>query len=248
MTKITMIGAGNLATHLSRALQHADHEIVQVFSRTEKSATHLANQLDCPFTTDLNNIIKSELAIIAVKDDAIEEIEKHINFPKVHTSGTKDLDCLTNSKVGVFYPLQTFSKTSNIDFESVPICIESNDSSFYELLSKLANSITNKVYRLDSKQRRQLHIAAVIACNFSNLMYRFSEDICKEHSIPFEILQPLILETANKIQSLPPSKAQTGPAQRGDELTIEKHIAALESNSDLQAIYKTLSNSIKKHS
>ena len=79
-------------------------------------------------------------------------------------------------------------------------------------------------------------------------MYRFSEDICKEYSIPFEILQPLILETANKIQSLPPSKAQTGPAQRGDELTIEKHIAALESNSDLQAIYKTLSNSIKKHS
>ena len=248
MTKITMIGAGNLATHLSRALQHAGHEIIQVFSRTEKSATHLANQLDCPFTTDLNNIIKSELAIIAVKDDTIKEVEKNINFPKVHTSGTKDLDCLTINKVGVFYPLQTFSKTSNIDFESVPICIESNDTSFYEFLNELANSITNKVYMLDSKQRRQLHIAAVIACNFSNLMYRFSEDICKEHSIPFEILQPLILETANKIQSLPPSKAQTGPAQRGDELTIEKHIAALESNSDLQAIYKTLSNSIKKHS
>jgi predicted short-subunit dehydrogenase-like oxidoreductase (DUF2520 family) len=152
------------------------------------------------------------------------------------------------SKVGVFYPLQTFSKTSNIDFESVPICIESNDTSFYEFLNELANSITNKVYMLDSKQRRQLHIAAVIACNFSNLMYRFSEDICKEHSIPFEILQPLILETANKIQSLPPSKAQTGPAQRGDELTIEKHIASLESNSELQSIYKTLSNSIKKHS
>ena len=248
MTKITMIGAGNLATHLSRALQHAGHEIIQVFSRTEKSASKLANQLDCPFTTDLNNIIKSELAIIAVKDDAIKEVEKHINFPKVHTSGTKNLDCLTKSKVGVFYPLQTFSKTSNVDFESVPICIESNDSSFYKLLNELANSITNKVYMLDSKQRRQLHIAAVIACNFSNLMYRFSEDICKEHSIPFEILHPLILETANKIQSLPPSKAQTGPAQRGDELTIEKHIAALESNSDLQAIYKTLSNSIKKHS
>jgi predicted short-subunit dehydrogenase-like oxidoreductase (DUF2520 family) len=248
MTKITMIGAGNLATHLSRALQHAGHEIIQVFSRTEKSASKLANQLDCPFTTDLNNIIKSELAIIAVKDDAIKEVEKHINFPKVHTSGTKNLDCLTKSKVGVFYPLQTFSKTSNVDFESVPICIESNDSSFYKLLNELANSITNKVYMLDSKQRRQLHIAAVIACNFSNLMYRFSEDICKEHSIPFEILQPLILETANKIQSLPPSKAQTGPAQRGDELTIEKHIAALDSNSELQSIYKTLSNSIKKHS
>jgi predicted short-subunit dehydrogenase-like oxidoreductase (DUF2520 family) len=248
MTKITMIGAGNLATHISRALQHAGHEIIQVFSRTEKSASHLANQLDCPFTTDLNNIIKSELAIIAVKDDAIKEVEKHINFPKVHTSGTKNLDCLTKSKVGVFYPLQTFSKTSNVDFESVPICIESNDSSFYKLLNELANSITNKVYMLDSKQRRQLHIAAVIACNFSNLMYRFSEDICKEHSIPFEILQPLILETANKIQSLPPSKAQTGPAQRGDELTIEKHIASLDSNSELQSIYKTLSNSIKKHS
>ena len=248
MTKITMIGAGNLATHLSSALRHAGHEIIQVYSRTEKSASTLANQLDCPFTTDLNNIIKSELAIIADKDDAIKEVEKHINFPKVHTSGTKDLDCLTKSKVGVFYPLQTFSKTCNIGFESVPICIESNDSSFSELLNELANSITNKVFELDSKQRRQLHIAAVIACNFSNLMYRFSEDICKEHSIPFEILHPLILETANKIQSLPPSKAQTGPAQRGDELTIEKHITALESNNELQSIYKTLSNSIKKHS
>ena len=121
MTKITMIGAGNLATHLSSALRHAGHEIIQVYSRTEKSASTLANQLDCPFTTDLNNIIKSELAIIAVKDDAIKEVEKHINFPKVHTSGPQDLDCLTKSKVGVFYPLQTFSKTSNIGFESVPI-------------------------------------------------------------------------------------------------------------------------------
>ncbi len=248
MTKITMIGAGNLATHLSRALLHADHEIVQVYSRTEESASILANDLKCPYTSDLNSIISSELAIIAVKDDAIEEVEKHIYFPKVHTSGTKDMDSLSNSKIGVFYPLQTFSKNSNMDFKNIPICIEANDSSFYKLINNLACSITSSVYKLDSEQRKQLHLAAVIACNFSNLMYRFSENICKEHSIPFEILQPLIIETANKIQSLPPSKAQTGPAQRGDELTIKKHIAALVGNDELQRIYETLSNSIKKHS
>jgi len=248
MTKITMIGAGNLALHLSHALRHAGHEIVQVYSRTERSASFLANQLNCPFTTEIDKITPSDLAIIAVNDDAIEEVEKHIDFPKVHTSGTKGLECLTNSNTGVFYPLQTFSKESEVNFKTIPICIESNDEALRPLLHQLGTSISEKVYTLNSHQRRQLHIAAVIACNFSNLMYRFSQEICEEHEIPFEILHPLILETANKIQSLQPSKAQTGPAQRGDDLTLQKHLSLLENNSELQTIYKTLSDSIKKHS
>lgn len=248
MTKITMIGAGNLASHLSHALLHAGHEIIQVYSRTENSAKTLAKHLNCSFTIDKKSIISSELAIIAVKDDAIEDIEKFIDFPKVHTSGTKDLGSLTSSMSGVFYPLQTFSKDSSVNFKNIPICIEANDSSLFQLINEIGNSISNKVYTINSDQRKFLHIAAVVSCNFSNLMYRFSEDICKEHSIPFEILHPLILETANKIQSLPPSKAQTGPAQRGDELTVQNQIESLKTNSELQNIYKILSDSIIKHS
>ena len=248
MTKITMIGAGNLASHLSIALKCAGHEIVQVYSRTEKSADLLASQLNCPYTIDKNSIAQSDIALIAVKDDAIEEVEKYIDFPKAHTSGTKDLECLTTNTSGVFYPLQTFTKSSEIEFKNIPICIESNDPLLNKLLIDLGNSISDKVYAINSQQRRQLHIAAVIACNFSNHMYRFSEEICTTYSIPFEILHPLILETANKIQSISPSKAQTGPAQRGDDLTIQKHISLLENNSELQEIYKTLSDSIKKYS
>ncbi|MAD50644.1 MAG: DUF2520 domain-containing protein [Flavobacteriales bacterium] len=246
MTKITMIGAGNLATHLCRTLKDSGHEIIQVYSRTEKSAYELSNRINVPYTTDLESIISSDLAIIAVNDDCIHNIEKHIDFPKVHTSGTKPMSILNGEEIGVFYPLQTFNKNIEIKFNSIPICIEASNTELMQSLTVLAQSISSKVVKLNSDQRQRLHLAAVISCNFSNLLYQLSEEICQEEDIPFDILQPLIFETAKKIQKTSPSMAQTGPAKRGDSETIEKHIKLLESNIEKEKIYKLLTESIKK--
>ena len=241
-----MIGAGNLATHLCRALINAGHEIIQIYSRTLESASTLANEINVPYTTDSKAIISSDLAIIAVNDDSIQDIEKHITFPKVHTSGTKPLSNLNGENIGVLYPLQTFNKNLDINFKSIPVCIESSNSNLLQTLKNLAQSISDKVLELNSEQRKNLHLAAVISCNFSNMLYRLSEEVCQKEGIPFDILHPLILETAQKIKHTTPSNAQTGPAKRGDFETIEKHLMLLQNDEEKKEIYQLLTASIKK--
>lgn len=248
MTKITMIGAGNIATHLCRVLAQSGHEITQVFSRSEQTASELANQINATYTTDLKSINNSDLAIIAVNDDSIQEVEKYISFPKVHTSGTKSMNLLEGDEVGVFYPLQTFNKEIEVNFDNIPICLEASNERLMRILSDLANSISEKVIFLNSKQRKYLHLAAVMSCNFSNLLYQFSEELCHKEGIPFDILQPLISETANKIKHTSPKLAQTGPAKRGDVETINNHIHLLDNEIEKQKIYKLLSQSIKNRS
>ena len=246
MTKITMIGAGNLATHLCRALINSGHEIIQIYSRTIESASTLAKEINVPYTTDTKAIKSSDLAIIAVNDDSIQVIEKHIGFPKVHTSGTKPLSTLNGKNIGVFYPLQTFNKNINVNFKSIPVCVESSNSDLLQILKNLAVSISDKVVELNSEQRKNLHLAAVISCNFSNMLYRLSEEVCQKEGIPFDILQPLILETAQKIKHTSPSLAQTGPARRGDFETVEKHLMLLKNDEEKKEIYQLLTASIKK--
>ena len=241
-----MIGAGNLATHLCRALINAGHEIIQIYSRTLESASTLANEINVPYTTDSKAIISSDLAIIAVNDDSIQDIEKHITFPKVHTSGTKPLSNLNGENIGVLHPLQTFNKNLDINFKSIPVCIESSNSNLLQTLKNLAQSISDKVLELNSEQRKNLHLAAVISCNFSNMLYRLSEEVCQKEGIPFDILHPLILETAQKIKHTTPSNAQTGPAKRGDFETIEKHLMLLQNDEEKKEIYQLLTASIKK--
>ena len=241
-----MIGAGNLATHLCHALINAGHEIIQIYSRTLESASTLANEINVPYTTDSKAIISSDLAIIAVNDDSIQDIEKHITFPKAHTSGTKPLSNLNGENIGVLYPLQTFNKNLDINFKSIPVCIESSNSNLLQTLKNLAQSISDKVLELNSEQRKNLHLAAVISCNFSNMLYRLSEEVCQKEGIPFDILHPLILETAQKIKHTTPSNAQTGPAKRGDFETIEKHLMLLQNDEEKKEIYQLLTASIKK--
>ena len=241
-----MIGAGNLATHLCRAFINAGHEIIQIYSRTLESASTLANEINVPYTTDSKAIISSDLAIIAVNDDSIQDIEKHIAFPKVHTSGTKPLSILNGENIGVFYPLQTFNKNIDVNFKSIPVCVESSTNDLLKTLKILAVSIADKVVELNSEQRKKLHLAAVISCNFSNMLYHFSEEICQKEGIPFDIMLPLILETAQKIKHTTPLQSQTGPAKRGDFETIAKHLKLLENDDEKKEIYQLLTASIKK--
>ena len=230
MISVVIIGNGNVATHLVNAFLKVDTiAVTQINSR------------------ELENIPTAAITIIAVADDAIAEVSSKItNSFVVHTSGSVSLDSLkNNTRKGVFYMLQTFSKNKKIDFSEVPFCLETENKNDYLLLEKLAKSIGKKTYTVNSEQRKALHVAAVFVNNFTNHLYKIGNDICIENNVPFEILQPLIKETAAKIEELSPKKAQTGPAIRNDKKTIKNHLDLLHKNE--QKIYKMFTKSIQNN-
>jgi predicted short-subunit dehydrogenase-like oxidoreductase (DUF2520 family) len=248
--KITLIGSGNVATHLGIALHAAGYQIVQVYSPTKKSASALAKKVNAEAITDLKKINSgSTIYIIAVKDDVIEKVAKQLHLKDkivVHTSGTASMDLLKKSakNFGVFYPLQTFSKNKPLDLSSVPVCIEANNKSTATTLEYFAKSISRNVQKINSDQRRIIHLAAVFACNFSNHMYAIAENILKKEKLSLDILKPLIIETANKIKNGSPAEMQTGPAIRGDKKTMNAQIKLLGKDKKLKEIYQLISKNI----
>ena len=190
----------------------------------------------------------ADLYLIAVSDSAIEEVSTLLPFSGrlvAHTSGTMPLGALsTKNRRAVFYPLQTFSKTKSVDFKKVPLCLEAENDEDLEIISSIGTAVSDNVYFINSQQRKSLHVAAVFVSNFSNFLYSIGEEICTDNNIPFDILKPLITETAEKIHHLDPKKAQTGPAIRGDQNTIDAHLKFLE-NSTYKNIYSLLTQSIQ---
>lgn len=244
MIKVILLGSGNVATHLFQAFSKVSEvEVIQIFSRTISKDFPESIQ-----TSDFAQILEADVYIISVSDNAIAEVSNQLPFENrlvVHTSGSTDFDVLdAKNKRGVFYPLQTFSKNKTVDFSEIPICLETENISDYEILEKLAESISKSVNKIDGNQRKALHVSAVFVCNFVNHLYEIGNEICLENHIPFEILQPLIEETAQKIKTLSPKEAQTGPAVRNDNKTIEKHIDFL-TDENQKDIYKILTKSIQ---
>ncbi|WP_291097390.1 MULTISPECIES: Rossmann-like and DUF2520 domain-containing protein [unclassified Flavobacterium] len=249
MIKIVIIGSGNVAQHLINAFSKSDEiEITQVFSRRKESVVPLLDS--SKITDNFNDLAEADLYIIAVSDDAIKTVSSQLPFENrlvVHTSGSVPLDSLDKkNRRGIFYPLQTFTKNVEVDFRPIPICLESENESDFDLLEKVAQSISNNAFKSDEKQRKALHISAVFVNNFVNLMYQIGNEICEENKVPFEILKPLILETVNKVMTLSPKEAQTGPAKRNDKQTIEAHLDFL-SNENHATIYKILTQSIQNN-
>jgi len=247
------IGAGNLATQLSKAFRKEGFTISQVYSRTANSAKKLADSLSAKYTTSVNEIDKnSDIYFVAIKDSVVDEVLSQIDFGNkliVHCSGSLPLSVLQNysENIGVFYPLQTFSKNRNIHFDEIPVFIESNSIKNEKLLCSIANEISDSVSVIDSEKRKILHISAVFACNFVNYFYTVAADILKSKDISFDVLKPLIMETAKKVQEMNPENAQTGPAVRFDENIISSHLNELNEFSDYQKLYNSISKSIFEH-
>ncbi|NII81664.1 MULTISPECIES: Rossmann-like and DUF2520 domain-containing protein [unclassified Pedobacter] len=249
--KIVLLGSGNVATHLAKALKAKGEDLVQVYSPNLSHAESLAVAIGAEGLNDLTEIEQNaDLYIISIKDDAIESVAKslkNVTGLVVHTSGTTDINILSSQvkKAGVFYPLQTFSKGKELSFENIPLCIEANDESQLVILSNLAAKISRQVYELGGEKRKVLHLAAVFACNFPNHLYALANKILSQNGLDFEIIRPLIAETADKVMSNLPENVQTGPAVRADENTLNKHLSMLTDMPELQNIYQTLSDSIK---
>lgn len=248
--KIVLLGSGRVATQLGRALQKAGEEIIQVYSPTQAHAAALANVLNTNFTSDLADLRSdADLYLMSVKDDAIPTLVQNLSLKNkllVHTSGSSPMALLepASEHIGVFYPLQTFSFEKEVDFSSLPMLIESNDSESLNILKNLAAKLSNKVLEADSKQRMVLHVAAVFACNFSNHLFAIAQHLLAKQQLDFELLRPLIAETALKVQTNLPDEVQTGPAVRKDELTIQRHLDLLKDQAQFQEIYRLLSQSI----
>ncbi|MGS2760798.1 Rossmann-like and DUF2520 domain-containing protein [Sinomicrobium sp. M5D2P9] len=245
MTKVIIIGSGNVATHLIKAFHKSSKvKVIQLFNRSRISIEGI------PVTDDYDKLFSADLYIIAVSDDSISDVSRKLPFKDrlvAHTSGSVALDELSpENRRGVFYPLQSFSKDKDVDFSGIPLCIEAGNDGDLELLEHIAGSISGKLYPVNSEQRRSLHLAAVFVNNFVNHLYAIGEDICGKDDLSFDLLKPLIAETAKKIESMSPAEAQTGPAKRHDETTIQKHLNLLNLHPTYGKIYELLTKSIQE--
>jgi predicted short-subunit dehydrogenase-like oxidoreductase (DUF2520 family) len=245
-----LIGSGNVATHMGIAFAAAGIRILQVYSRNLEKAETLALKLSCEATNALGSLTNdADLYVIAVSDDAIPEVVAafpHTDKLLVHTSGSTAMQVLQEKtcSYGVFYPLQTFSRDVALDMSKVPLCLEASDNETTLLLEGIAGKLSKNVSWVTSKQRRKLHLAAVFACNFVNHMYTGAAEILEDNDLPFELLRPLISETARKVMLSDPHSVQTGPARRNNRGIIDKHLQMLTHKPALQEMYQFISESI----
>ncbi len=251
---IAIIGAGNVGTHLALALDQAGCSVMQIAGRHEKAIRDLAETVNAQTVTSLSELKKGlDLYILALPEAAMEEILPQLDLGEellVHTSGSLPLEMLFpyTENNGVFYPLQTFTHGREVDFHDVPVLIEANRIDNESLLLSLARRLSSQVQTANSVQRKALHLAAVFACNFSNHMYSIARQLANEHDIDYDLLKPLIRETALKAISLGPQEAQTGPAKRNDLKSIDEHMEMLSNNPGLKELYKRITESIQEQS
>lgn len=255
LSRITLIGAGNLGYHLGRQFYAAGITIAQVFSRDSGKAAELAKATGARPITRLDLVeAGAGLYILAVSDDAIAAVARQLQrqIPAesavVHTSGATPSGALAPffPRHGIFYPLQTFSRRREPDFASVPICIYSPDEDLEQQLAALGRQLSQSVCRIDDEQRAILHVAAVFVNNFSNHLFHIGHEVLEKEKLPFALLLPLIRETVNKIEGHSPKDMQTGPARRGDQETITRHLAYLEKFPNFEEVYEALTRSIQK--
>ena len=253
LNRIVLIGAGNVGYHLGQRLAAVGLPLVQVYSRTALHAHELALLTGAQPTVELGDITPdADLYLLAVPDDHIASVARTLRafLPEqalvAHTSGATPSSLLAAyfTRYGVFYPLQTFSRGRAVDFSQAPLCIHAGQAADLTALIQLAQLLSNTVSAIDDQQRAVLHVAAVFVNNFVNYLYQVGHAITTQAQLPHELLQPLIAETAAKVQTLAPHQAQTGPAIRGDQATIQRHLTYLQAHPQWQAIYQLLSSCI----
>ena len=250
--QVVFIGAGNVATHLSQAMQNAGYHIRQVYSRSIDNAKILAELLKCSYTNDIKNVnSNADLYIFSLADDALPAAVAAMpqnNGLWIHTAGSVPLDvfCGYTKRYGVMYPLQTFSKQRKIDFSKVPLFIEANTPDEEDMLYDVAGCLSNHVIRITSEKRKYLHLAAVFACTFSNHLYTLAAQILGKQGVDWRLFQPLIIESTHKLYDMSPVQAQTGPAVRDDHTIMEQHLSMLE-DEYMRKIYSLISESIHTH-
>ncbi|HSN62174.1 MAG TPA: DUF2520 domain-containing protein [Ferruginibacter sp.] len=247
--KIALIGSGNVATVLGRLIKQHNHQIIQVISRDMDNARILAEELGATYT-DFNGKpdTDADMFILAIADQALEHFFSNFGMGNklvVHTAGSVSINVLSkySSNYGVLYPLQSLRKEMQV-IPGIPFLIDGNSSDVTSFIEDFAHSISNSVRKVGDEERLKLHAAAVIVSNFTNHLYAIAEDFCQKENLDFNMLKPLILETANRVQTASPALVQTGPAVRKDIITMDKHLRLFAAHPKLRTTYLRLTDSI----
>lgn len=245
--RISIIGSGNVGSHLAKKLYSLKHDIVQVFSRTLSNAQAVANLVDASAIDDLREVNgQVDVIFVSVPDDYIEDVSNRLGSVDaliVHTSGSVASTVLSkHQRFGVFYPMQTFQKDLDLSWKGVPTFLLANSDKDRDVLQSLAGQMEVQAQFIDDQQRAALHVAAVFANNYTNHMLVIAERIMRENNLDYNLLKPLIQRTFDSDKL--PYTIQTGPAQRGDEQTLERQLGFLENDERYQTIYAMLAASI----
>ena len=245
MLKVSVLGSGNLGTHMVNLLNDSSEvKLVQWYSRSK------IDDQEIEVTNDITMLKNAEIYILCVSDDSISDLSNQLIFNNklvVHTSGSTTYESINRkNRRGVFYPLQSFSMKRITNFSNLPICIEASNDNDLRFLEKLTIGLKANPIKINSQQRKSLHLAAVLVNNFTNHIFTQAEFICKQNDLSFDLLKPLIQETVNKLDDLKPKEAQTGPAIRGDKRTIEAHLEIIK-DLELEKLYNLLTNSITNY-
>lgn len=245
--EIVIIGSGNVAHHLANAFTNEQINITQIFGRNANALAKISQQTKIPYSTTL--LHKADLYLICVTDSAIADVTQQIiNLDALvaHTSGSLPINILEgNFRKACFYPMQTFSKNKPLNYSEIPFFIEAENDTDAVMLQNLAQKISQKVMLTNYQQRKYIHLTAVFSCNFVNHLFAIAKEISDQQNIPFEYFYPLIKETTEKIHSIEPKLAQTGPAVRNDIRVLELHKNLITNNLHKE-IYETINKSIQK--
>lgn len=250
---ITIVGSGNVAWALSHVFSSRNVKINKIVGRNKVLVKELADEIDVPFSYSLEEISQeTDLVLLCVSDGAIEKIAEQLKETQIkvaHTAGSVPLSALSKSfpNAGVFYPFQTFTKQIPLEGMEIPVCIEALNPEMTEFLKELASLISCNIVELDSENRRKLHLAGVIANNFSNYLISESFTYLDNSHIDTELLLPILQQTIKKLNYAHPGELQTGPAARGSVEILNNHTEMLANNKDLQDIYKLMSEKILQH-
>ena len=245
-----LIGAGNVGWHLGLTLHERGIRVRQVISKSKSSCKELAGLIQADYTTSLDQLeTEAGIILIAVPDSQMEEVIGQCDFRDtlvVHTAGSVPMEIFKGRAVnyGVLYPLMTFTRKKPVVFASVPLLVEASSARNKSRLNAFAKCLSKEVRTITSEQRKYIHLAAVMACNFSNHMYTLAESLFEREGFPFDWLKPLIRETSEKINRLSPREAQTGPALRNDTRTMKEHLKMLAGDPLTAEIYRQISKSI----
>ena len=248
--RVVFVGAGNLATRLSLEMRKSGMSIGQVYSHTSEHAKILADELGCGWTVVPEDIVEdADLYVFSLKDAVLQDVIARVkpnNGLWVHTAGSMPMDVFRGHahRYGVLYPMQTFSKDCPVDFKEIPVFVEASTPDVLAQTEQLARSVSDRVEEMSTERRRRLHLAAVFACNFVNHCYALAADVLGRDGIPFDVMWPLIDETARKVHRLPPVEAQTGPAVRYDRNVMDRQCAMLDGEPERKALYEMMSRSI----
>ena len=248
--KVVIIGAGNVATVFGRLIKKADHEIVQVISKSGSTAKLLAEELLCAYSSDLSAInLNADIYIVAMSDAALNDIREHIQLGDkitVHTAGSVSKDILKDisTSYGVLYPFQSLRKENRDTDLKIPLLVDGNSPECIHAVEMFALSISDTVRRATDDERLKLHVAAVVVNNFVNYLYGMAADYCEAEKLDFKLLQPLIEETAMRLRNFKPQDVQTGPAVRKDIITMDKHLRVLSNHPRLRTVYLRLTDTI----